>query len=171
MLLYSNPDLWTSIGNSRRYILIAALFTLIPFYGAYLDFHDIIDLPFTERQVEIIFDVSALFLSWFTVLAVVGYAQRYLNKPHKWLSHITEALYPFYILHQTVIIWIGYYVCQWDWSIASKFWTISLLTLVSCLAFYFICIRPFNVMRLLFGLKWRKKEKPVTVEAAGTRVL
>ena len=159
MLLYSNPDLWNSIGASRRYILMAAIFILIPFYGAYLHFHKVIELPFTERQVEIIFDVSGLFVSWFTVLAVVAYAQRYLNKPHRWLAHITEGLYPFYILHQTVIIWIGYYVCQWDWSIAAKFWTVSLLTLVSCLAFYFAFIRPFNVMRLLFGLKWRKEKK------------
>lgn len=159
MLLYSHPDLWRVIGACRRYLLVAALFMLIPFYGAFLDFRKIIALPFDSVVVDRIFDVSALFLSWTTVLTVVGYAQQHLNKPHRWLSYINEALYPFYILHQTVIIWIGYYVCQWNWSIAAKFWTISMLTLASCLVFYFCCIRPFRLMRLMFGMKGRGKKK------------
>jgi ABC-type glycerol-3-phosphate transport system permease component len=52
-----------------------------------------------------------------------------------------------------VIITVGYYVCQLDWGIAAKYWSIILLTVVSCLAFYFILIRPFAIMRILFGMK------------------
>lgn len=153
MLCYSNQKIWSAIGASRKYLLVASIFILIPFYGMYFHFRKFYHLPWTERTVEIIFDVTGIFLSWFTVITIIAFGQRYLNKPHPWLSKINEGLYPFYILHQTVIIAIGYYVCQWDWSIAAKYWTICFLTLISCVAFFILIIRPFNVMRFLFGVK------------------
>ena len=152
VLCYSNQNLWTAIGQNRKQLLIASLLTLIPFYICYFHFRDIVQLPWSEDTVEIIFDVIAIFLSWFTVITVIAYGQHYLNKPHPWLSKINEGLYPFYILHQTVIIAIGYYVCQWDWSIAAKFWTISLSTLISCVTFYLVFIRTNPVGRFLFGV-------------------
>jgi glucan biosynthesis protein C len=157
ILCYSNSLLWTSIEKNRKYLLGATFLTLIPFYTLYFHFRELIVLPWTEDMIETSFDVVALFLSWVTVITIIGYGQHYLNKPHPWLSKINEGLYPFYILHQTVIIWIGYYVCQWNWSISAKYWTISILTLLSCVGFYLLIIRPINFMRFLFGVKLKKK--------------
>jgi hypothetical protein len=114
------------------------------------------------ETIEVIFDVVAIYVSWFWVITVVAYGQHCLNRPHPWLKHFNEGLYPFYILHQTVIIAIGYYVCQLPWGIFAKFWTVSLLTLISCLLIYFVLIRPFNVTRLFFGMKMRRKEVEIT---------
>lgn len=164
MLSYSNPKLWLSIEANRKYFLVCMLLSLIPFYICYFSFRELIVLPWGEDTVETIFDVTAIFVSWFTVITIVGFGQHYLNKPHKWLSIINEGLYPFYILHQTVIIAIGYYICQLDWSISLKFWTVSFLTLLSCLGFYLAFIRPFNVMRLLFGMKPKKKHDKADIK-------
>ena len=153
MICFSHRETWLSIGANRKHFLTAALLILIPFYVTYFSFRDIVTLPWPEETVETIFDVTAIFLSWFWVITVIAFGQYYLNRPHPWLRHFNEGLYPFYILHQTVIIAIGYYVCQLEWSIAAKFWTVSLLTLLSCLIIYFGMIRPFNVMRILFGMK------------------
>ncbi len=153
IICYSIPKLWEAIGANRKHLLVAMLVSIIPFYICYFHFRDLITLPWTDDTVETIFDVIAIFVSWFTVITIIAYGQHYLNRPHPWLAKISEGLYPFYILHQTVIIAIGYYVCQWDWSIAAKYWTICFLTLVSCVGFYFLLIRPFNVMRFLFGVK------------------
>jgi hypothetical protein len=153
IISYSNPRLWASLGVNRKYLLIAAILILVPFYGTYFHFREFYQLPWTERQIEIIFDVTGIFLSWFTVITVIAYGQHYLNRPHPWLSKINEGLYPFYILHQTVIIWIGYYICQLNWSIALKYWAVSFLTLMSCVGFYLILIKPFNTIRLVFGMK------------------
>ena len=158
ILCYSSQNLWTIIGQYRKQFLIAMVFILIPFYICYFHFRDLITLPWSDDTVETIFDVIAIFVSWFTVITIIAYGQHYLNRPHRWLSKINEGLYPFYILHQTVIIAIGYYVCQLSWGIAAKYWVICFLTLVSCVAFYLALIRPFNAMRLLFGMK--KKIEP-----------
>jgi len=156
IICYSIPNLWEAIGASRKYLLVTMLLSLVPFYIIYFHFRQLIQLPWTTDTIETAFDVSAIFLSWFTVITIIAYGQYYLNKPHPWLTKITEGLYPFYILHQTVIIAIGYYVCQWDASIAAKYWTIAMLTLISCTAFYLLLIRPFNVMRFFFGVKMKK---------------
>jgi hypothetical protein len=157
MLCYSENKLWHSIGTNRKQLLAASLFALVPFYVCYFHFRDLIVLPWTDDTVELIFDITAIFLSWFTVITVIGYGQHYLNKPHPWLTKLSEGLYPFYILHQTVIIVIGYYICQFEWSIAAKFWSIAILTLIFCWGFYMVLIRPFNIMRFLFGMKPKQK--------------
>jgi hypothetical protein len=156
VLMYSDKNVWLSIGANRKYLLTASIFALIPFYGLYFHFREFYQLPWSDDIVETMFDVVGIFVSWFTVITVIAYGQHYLNKPHPILSKINEGLYPFYILHQTVIIAIGYYVCQWPWSIAAKFWTIAFLTLFSCIGFYLLVIRPFNPIRFLFGMKPRE---------------
>ncbi|CAN5330305.1 hypothetical protein BH23BAC2_BH23BAC2_00250 [soil metagenome] len=91
--------------------------------------------------------------SWFWVFAIVGYGKKYLNTSHKIISYLNEAVYPFYILHQTIIIVIGYYVLQTSDSIGIKFLFITLTSLFVSLLIYHLFIKPFSFMRLLFGLK------------------
>ena len=158
VICYSIPTLWSAIGTNRKYLLVTMLISLIPFYACYFHFRQLIILPWTMDMVETIFDVTSIFVSWFTVITIIAYGQHYMHKPHPWLSKISEGLYPFYILHQSVIIAIGYYVCQWDWSIAAKYWMICLLTLISCASFYITLIRPYDTMRFLFGLKMKKRK-------------
>ena len=156
MICYSNPLLWESIGRNRSYLLASTIIFLIPFYVFYFHFRELIHLPWSMDSIETAFDVTAIFVSWFTVITVIAYGQHYLNRPHPWLAKINEGLYPFYILHQTVIIFIGYYICQLPWSIAAKFWSVSLLTLLSCIMVYLLLIRPFKAMRFLFGVKVKR---------------
>lgn len=158
MIAYSSRELWESIGQNRKHLLIVSLFILIPFYGLFFHLREIIHLPWSMDDVETAFDVTSIFLSWSWVITVIAYGQHYLNKHHPWLSKINEGLYPFYILHQTVIIAIGYYVCRFSWSIGAKFCVVSLLTLVSCVAFYVLCISPFNFTRFLFGVRPLKRK-------------
>ena len=153
MLCYSNPNLWEAIGENRKRLLLTTVFALIPFYVLYFHVRGIIHFPWSDDTVEIIFDIVGIFVAWFTVITIIAHGQHYLNKPHPWLKYFNEGLYPFYILHQTVIIMIGYYICLLDWGIGAKFWSISLLTGISCTVFYLIVIRTNNVMRFLFGLK------------------
>jgi glucan biosynthesis protein C len=170
MLCYSDSSLWRSISENRKHLLNASLFILIPFYGAFFHFREIITLPWSMDTVETIFDVTAIIGSWFWVITVIAYGQRYLNRSHPMLKHVNEGLYPFYILHQTLIIAIGYYLCKLPWGIGIKFWTVSFLTLASFLLLYFVFIRPFNITRLLFGLKPKAKSKKDIASAVTQKV-
>ncbi len=153
MICYSNPLLWESIGRNRKHLLVSMVVLLIPFYILYFHLRELIQLPWSFDTVETAFDVTAIFVSWSTVITIIAYGQHYLNKSHPWLSKINEGLYPFYILHQTAIIFIGFYICQLSWNIAAKFWVVAILTLGTCIIFYLLIIRPFDPMRFLFGMK------------------
>jgi glucan biosynthesis protein C len=74
------------------------------------------------------------------------------------LAYLNEAVYPLFILHLSVIAMLGYVVTPLDWSIAAKYLTITTLTIAICLGTYHVAIRPFNVMRLLFGVKAKPSE-------------
>jgi glucans biosynthesis protein C len=157
---YSSRQIWESLGKNRKHLITAAMFVLVPFYLFYFHLLGLIDLPWSDEQVEISFDVTTVFVSWFWVITVIAFGQHHLNRPHAWLDRVNEGLYPFYILHQTAIITIGHYVCQLQWSIAAKFWMVSISTLISCTVFYLFLIRPFNFMRILFGVKVKRQSKP-----------
>ncbi len=153
IVAFSDPRIWSSMELNRKKFLATALITLIPFYLVFLSFYGWIQLPWDGDTSDTVFDIISIFLSWFTVITVIAWGQRYLHKSHPWLSRINEGLYPFYILHQTVIIAIGYYICQLPWSITAKFITIVLLTGLTCWALIFLLIRPFAWLRLVFGMK------------------
>lgn len=153
IVCYAIPQLWQAIGSNRKKMLVATLVSLIPFYVCYFHFRGLLQLPWDEEVVGDLFDRTAIFVSWFTVITIIAYGQHYLNKPHPWLSKINEGLYPFYILHQTVIIVIGYYICQLNWSISAKYWAISFLTIAFCVALYLTLIQTNKIMRFLFGMK------------------
>ena len=156
MMAHSNQKLWLSIEKNRKYLLGASIAMLVPFYLMFMNFYKIVEFPWRPETIELIFDVSAMVGSWCWVITIVAFGQRYLNRPHRWLSKINEGVYPFYILHQTAIIVIGYYICKLDWSIAAKFWSVSFLSGISCILIYLLLIRPSNVMRMIFGMKPRK---------------
>ena len=41
---------------------------------------------------------------WSAVVALLGLAHRHLNRDHRWRARLTEAVFPFYIAHRTIIV-------------------------------------------------------------------
>lgn len=107
---------------------------------------------------RIIWEVNGLVMAWTSVLAVLGYGQAHLNFNKPILKPLNEAAYPFYILHQTAIIVIGFYVIQWELSIFWKFIVIASASFVASASTYWFLIRPFNWMRFIFGMKPNYKQ-------------
>ncbi len=51
---------------------------------------------------------------WGMILGLLGLGHRFMTGGGPVLRYATEAAYPFYILHQTVIIGVAYTVCGWE---------------------------------------------------------
>lgn len=92
-------------------------------------------------------------IAWSMVMGLVGYGKKYLNRKHSFLNYGNEVLYPFYILHQTVIVIIAFYVVQTGESILAKYLFIVLLTFITCMALIHFLVRPTNALRWIFGMK------------------
>lgn len=90
---------------------------------------------------------------WFWILTILGFSLRYLSVPSKNLTIVNQYVYPFYILHQTVIIVLGYYIKDLNWSILTKFTLITFSTFIICFIIIRFFIMRFNFLRVLFGMK------------------
>ena len=69
------------------------------------------------------------------------------------LDDATEAVYPFYILHQTVTVIAVYWLLQIGAPPLAGFILAVLATFVGTSAIYFGLVRPVGFLRPLFGLK------------------
>jgi surface polysaccharide O-acyltransferase-like enzyme len=47
---------------------------------------------------------------WTMLLAIFGWAHALLNKPFRWLPWANESVYPWYVLHQSLIVGIAYWL-------------------------------------------------------------
>ncbi|WP_153799251.1 acyltransferase family protein [Foetidibacter luteolus] len=101
--------------------------------------------------------------AWAWLLAAVGYGKKYLNKTHRSLNYINQAVYPFYILHQTVIVIVVYYVVQVNEGVGMKYAFTVLVSFALTLGIYHLFIRPYNLTRFMFGMK---PKQPVKKQAA-----
>lgn len=91
---------------------------------------------------------------WTLILSAIGYTMKYLNFSNTYLRYLNTAVYPFYIIHQAVIVAIGYYILPLDMGIGAKL-IILIITCVALIwALYHFVIRKTIISRVVFGMKW-----------------
>lgn len=150
--------LWEAIVTKRKQSLLIAsfpgLFLILFVWGPTFDllYEEVESFIYIYGFLKWVFIVSWLF-------TILGYSKFLLNKPSKILSYANESVYPFYILHQSIMIIFGYYIIQLQWSIFAKFTSILFITFAGSFLFYELFIKRFNLMRLLFGMKLNLKTK------------
>ena len=158
-ILLSNKTLTQSIISQRRIFATASLIlTSLYFY----DWFHSIDPYVTEKLQLMLFCIAQISIA----LALIGYFGRYLNHDHPWRKSLNEAIYPFYILHQTVILVLAFALRNYSMHVGWRAVTLTLLSFTVIVTIYALLIRPFNVTRLLFGMHLRKKTS-VTKLSAG----
>jgi hypothetical protein len=108
------------------------------------------------------------FWSWCWVLAILGFSMKHLNFNRSVLTYANEAVLPFYILHQPVLLSVGYFVVQWTIPAAAKFIIIDTLSFVFIMALYEFVVRRVNLLRFLFGMKLHVT--PARVQANETQL-
>ncbi|MCC6536947.1 MAG: acyltransferase family protein [Bryobacterales bacterium] len=139
----STPALLDLVERRRREflyggVIVAALFYALRLSGA--------AVPFAVG-----FAVNAYF-GFFWIFLLVGYARARIKTGGPWLAYATEAVYPFYILHQTILVVFGYWLVQQPWSIAAKLGITMAVTFSGSWA-GFELIRRSRFLRPLFGLR------------------
>lgn len=94
--------------------------------------------------------------AWIWVMFFLGVGKAFLDFKNLGLIYLNEATMPFYMLQQTVLMIIGFYVVQWNSGIALKFVVISSSALIAIIGVYITLIRPLAWVRVLFGMKQKK---------------
>ncbi|MCU0549362.1 MAG: acyltransferase family protein [Leptolyngbya sp. Prado105] len=138
---------FTELLDRYRIWLVSSAIVLM---GIYLN------LPSLDRGYTPIYMTYQAFRgvnSWISVLAILSLGQQSLQHRNAILNYLSEAAYPIYLLHQTVLVAIAFYVVRLDSSTGTKFFAISTLTIFATLMIYESLIRRIWIMRSLLGLK------------------
>jgi hypothetical protein len=114
--------------------------------------------------VYILYQILWSISSWSAVVFILSMGARYLNFNHKVLAYGNEAVLPFYLFHQTIILAVGFFIIRWDMSILLKFLIIAAISFPLILVLYELFVRRFNIIRFFFGM--RLKKKPLSVRPA-----
>ncbi|NIJ06425.1 hypothetical protein FHS31_000007 [Sphingomonas vulcanisoli] len=99
-------------------------------------------LLWTARAIE----------SFGATVALIGIAETYANRDHRWRHTLAEAVFPFYLVHQTVIVLLGYALIGTGLNLFVAFLIMVAGTIAGCWAFYLIG-RRIDWLRPLIGLK------------------
>jgi len=100
-----------------------------------------------------IYTLLSFFSTWCWLFAILGFGMRYLAFDRPVLRQANEAVMPFYILHQTVLLVVGYFVLTWKIHDALKWVIIFSGSFIIIMALYTLLIRKFDLLRFLFGMK------------------
>ncbi len=154
-ILVSKDKIMESIQSHRLpSIIIAAIFIS---YAKYAEINSI------NLSLDNIYFITSLGYGSL-IFAFLGYARRYLNFSNAFLKYTNEAVYPFYILHQTITVILAFYIVPLEMNMWLKFLLTSVGTAVFTLAIYHYLIKPFNIIRPLFGLNKLKLTKAKSYE-------
>ncbi|TCM15026.1 peptidoglycan/LPS O-acetylase OafA/YrhL [Novosphingobium sp. PhB165] len=97
---------------------------------------------------------------WGTVIALFGIADRYWNFDSKWRATLVEAVFPIYIAHQTVMVFVSYGIRDMGLTALPEFLTLCFSVAGGSWLFYLIG-REIGPLRPLIGLKRHRAPRKV----------
>ena len=100
-----------------------------------------------------IYTLLSFFSAWCWLFAILGFGMRYLAFDRPMLRYSNEGVLPFFILHQTVLLGIGYFVMTWEIPDVLKWAIVFTSSFFLIIALYTLLVRKFELLRFLFGMK------------------
>jgi len=137
--------------NRQRWLSLAIGITT--YATVYVEFFDgavgALVLPADRPAFALLSAVNTI--AW--LFTAIGFANRYLTMRPRILSYATEAVYPFYMIHQTVTVIAVYWLLTLDVPPVEGFVIAAVATFAITWVIYAWLIQPFAIVRPLFGLK------------------
>ncbi|MFN8343364.1 MAG: acyltransferase [Spirosomataceae bacterium] len=163
-LLGGSRSFWETCERYRfHYLSVAVICILVLYYQFWWDF----TLPTVPGNRLYLYGLLNSIHIWALISALLGFAKKHLNFTGGFLRYANQAVYPLYILHQTVIVVSGYFVVQWSLPIGIKLIILIFICFAGVFTLYHWFIKPFVITRILYGLK--PKESRLQDQAATER--
>ena len=168
--LFGSPEVMAAL-NRQRWLSLAI--GVAAYAALYVLFIDGAVRPVIADAARPAYALVAAVNTMAWLFAIVGFANRHLTRRPAFLAEATEAVYPFYILHQTVTVIAVYWLLQIGAPPAAGFILAVLATFMATSAIYFGLVRPLWFLRPLFGLKaaYSTKVRPSPVLVSRSRTM
>lgn len=149
-LFASSSQFWDNCERYRKTTLtIAGITSALLFIQYYLPNV----LPKKEgMDAQVYFFLDALQI-WSIILTIIGFAKKHLNNSSTILNYLNQAVFPFFIIHQTIIVAVGYWIVQLKVSVLTKYLLLSCCSTIVIYVLYEYVIRRTKLTRFLYGMK------------------
>jgi hypothetical protein len=146
IMINLKQEFWAAIDKIKSTTLIIGVICYLSQLFIWFNLEDGVLVHFTEAFLK-----SSNIWAW--IITIFGYGALLLNKPSAVLSYANRAVYPFYILHQTITVILGYFIYQQPWGLFPKASIMVIGTFGIAFIIYEFCIRRIRLLHPLFGLK------------------
>lgn len=138
LCVYSGQAFWKTVTKWRWLLLVLAtvLYALRFLEGEF-------NAPYYLKSIE----------SNLWIFTVFGFGHRYLNKPSKTLTYLSQSAYPIYILHMVFLYLASWLIFPLDLPALVKFILVTGGTFIGCFVTYEFVLRRIKLIRPLFGMK------------------
>ena len=153
--LGSDETIWAELSRLRRHalslaLIAFALYMLVRAFGSDDDPPHIYFLVWMLRNLYI----------WAALCTVLGWGHATLNRPFRWLPWATQAVYPWYILHQSLIVLLAYWLVPLKLGAAVEPLLVGLGTIAGCWLITSALVVKVEWLRACFGLKPNSRSIP-----------
>lgn len=97
-------------------------------------------------------DLLVKFVGWFGICSCIIIGKLFFNKENKITKYFKNASFPIYILHQTILVIVGYYSLTYINNFYIQLITILLISFTFTIMFYEI-IKRIPIIRKMIGIK------------------
>lgn len=153
LTLVPRPAFQRALQRTGPWLLLGAVITSIPV--ALLT-----EQPFQFTAREVLFQLNRIANSWLWISGLIWVGERYLNRGGPALRYVNEAVLPFYVLHQPVIIGFGYLWRTTPIAATAKFLLVETVSFAVIMAIYHLAVRPNGPIRFLMGMRPLRRTTP-----------
>ena len=149
-LIVSSDRLQRVIKNQRRISLLLGVVLMSALLYQLFSPSRVI---FQARMSDWIYPLLFFSSAWCWLFAIFGFGMRYLAFDRPVLRYANEGVLPFFILHQTVLLGVGYFIMTWEINDVLKWAIVFTSSFIIIIALYTLLIRKFDLFRFLCGMK------------------
>lgn len=161
---------WDTVVRGRHWMLAAAALGAAVYMGLRILGRTLAP----EAQAELpawnwraISDAAHALYRWAALLCMLGFARRHLDRPYPWLPYANQAVYPWYILHQSLIIPLAFVAAGWPLAGWVQMLLVAVGTVVGCALLHELLICRVRWLRPLFGFPATPRQASATTPRAG----
>jgi glucan biosynthesis protein C len=158
-MLARQAGVWQRMDGMRW----AALGIALSCWGAlnvYFSLPESVTLNPNFHEFRMLMRVVYSLCAWCAIVAVCGFAHRHLNHDSAKRRYLTEAVFPVYILHQSLIVSMAHSIKPANLAPVTESLILIVLTLCISLGIFEV-VRRVAILRPLFGLGKAEKAAPM----------
>lgn len=148
--LATSDALWAELAARRKLALGLTIVTGAAYLGMVQLFWGVEDVSSAEQCA--IWALRNAYV-WLMLCSILGWGHAYLNRPWRWLPWATQAVYPWYVLHQSLIVLLAYWLVPLKVGAVAEPLLVGVGTVLGCWIITSGIVQRVRWLRPLFGLK------------------